>query len=358
MAIPIIVWGLVALGTALFAEGCNRSPRSEDQGGEGEPPAAPTPPPQPPAVAQATPPPVISSTHQTELGLLGFRDADGDGIARWGEQDTYETLRGRNPTLHAGFMTKQERAFHNLASAGDSRFDDVVDDTDFVYQTDPRVLAELMRNDPEYDVLTSGGALERGRNQVNETFGHGSILPEAYRRVMIYCQRGLNDLLPSHADTPLTPNGVYGPTTARLIQAFQGNAGIVDDRRGGAVGPVTYGAMILYLETNPQAMLEELIRLRGEMVQGTRVPFRIGDDTFTLSRIIVGTLQYLYPQEIPAWRSLTGTTDSGATVVRPTLRQAAEGVLEHNFGGVTIGPNVLAQLIAQLQARMRTAQAL
>ncbi len=268
------------------------------------------------------------------LAAWGFIDSNRDGRVSLEELPHY-----KNRKLEAN----QKKAFQLLARlAGDANSLEQKD-LDRL-NTDPYALSQVMNEDPEYrSDLMSRAVLEQGKTQAQ---GLGSqrrdgIPPIAFKRLMTFSQLALN-----HYGLRTPVNGNYDATTAHTVNEFQNHFRLQSGRDGSFIDRSTFGALILSNQYNP-ANLKESIESIGLWLK-KQSPKAFLLDNYEQSHpqqkenikayadLILSTLQYLYPDEVPPWKT-------------EGRRDEANQCLSSRFKTAWISPdtlNLLAQALA------------
>jgi peptidoglycan hydrolase-like protein with peptidoglycan-binding domain len=260
------------------------------------------------------------------LASLGFPDPGRDKVLTEDELPVYQNKAlGKN----------QRDAFRKLAAVGgDSSSIDRADIEALLHY--PKVLARLIREDPEYKAnILKRGVLRFNKRETLSDNGSGreGIRPVAYKRLVSYVQLAYAHIF---HDNPQV-NGVYGSSTQERTQQFQHKTGLaVDGRNGNFIDRSTMGAIALYLEHGPAETLSELGALQARIPSGGQYLERLGSED---RQTIIRALQLLYPSE------LSPSADPSSI----SVAQSASELMQSKLGGVLIGPRIIGRLMERVE---------
>lgn len=264
------------------------------------------------------------------LSKWGFADQNKDGKITSDEIPTYRNIK---------FQSDQFKAFTNLAQmAGDKT---AIDQADLdLIQRDPNALSQVMGNDPEYrGDLIGRASLEEGKREVKSDHRgdvRDGIPPVAYNRLVSFAQMALN-----FKGARLSVSGVYSPETSRAVAVFQSRMGLTG-RDGSFIDRSTFGSLVLASRFSPSVLKESIASIRLWLLKQTPSAFLLDnyqDKHSDYVDLIISTLQYLYPEDVPSWKTEARLAEANVC-------------LERRMGGAWVGPKTLAALIEELDKRI------
>lgn len=262
----------------------------------------------------------------SDLARWGFVDKNGDGSISSDELPTYKNTK---------FQSDQQKAFSNLAQM--AGYQNMVEQVDLeLIQRDSNALSQLMQNDPEYrGDLIDRATLEQGKRESKSASvgeGRDGIPPIAYNRLVSFAQMALK-----FRGARISVSGIYGTETSKSVAAYQSKMGLTG-RDGTFIDRSTFGSLIVTSKYNPSNLKNTLESIKTWLTKQTPSAFLL--DNYQKQHpdyvdLIISTLQYLYPEDVPPWK------------IDNRLAQANACLTKH-FGGAWVGPQTLSKIMAEL----------
>lgn len=274
----------------------------------------------------------------SDLARWGFTDTSKDGKVSLDELPAYKDVK---------FQADQLKAFQNLAKlSGDPN---AIEASDLeMLQSNPSALAGVMRNDPEYQGdLIARAVLKQGEKEVKSTGSDArdGIRPVAYQRLVTFAQLALQ-----HQGARLSASGVYDAKTATAVRDFQQKVGLDAERDGTFIDRSTFAALEMSQRISPAELKVSLQAVKTWLEKQRPTAFMMDayershpkqvDNIRQYVDLIITTLQYLYPQDVPAWKSENRLAEANAC-------------LQKHFGTAWVGPKTFQRLLDAVDARMK-----
>lgn len=263
-----------------------------------------------------------------DLSRWGFVDQNSDGKISINELPSYK---------NSDLQNNQRTAFLNLANLSGDKNTIEQSDLDVILLNSNK-LSEVMLNDPEYrSDLINGAVVEQGKREVFSGYNGDGIPPIAFQRILSFAQLALR-----FQGARLSVSGVYSQDMTRAVANFQNKVGLSAGRNGSFIDRSTFAALALHSKYNPATLKATLTSIRTWLLTQTPKAFLLDNHRAQHPDhvdLIIATLQYLYPAEVPAWKTQNRLDD-------------ANNCLTKHFGGTWVGPKVLQGIIDELDKRI------
>ena len=136
-------------------------------------------------------------------------------------------------------------------------------------------------------------------------------------------------------------NGIYDANMTQAVARFQSRVGLTG-RDGTFIDRSTFASLALASQYNPATIKETLGSIKVWLTKQRPSAFLLDhhqEHYPDQAALIISTLQYLYPEDVPPWKT-EGRLDQ------------ANACLQKYFGGPWIGPRVLQSLMDALDTRI------
>ena len=279
----------------------------------------------------------LSAKQMETVQRLGFCDGtwdtcdcNDDGVVSMADQtDEFVSVNG------------YQQAFVNLAILGGDP--QAIDSIDLSMLHDKETLAEVIANDPSYDVIVSRGtALEYNEEEVPKGDLKPGIPPRHYRRLTYYSQMALAKIV----NPKLAADGVFGDETRRVAEIFQKKLAIREEDGtigdGELLGRRTIGALIMKCRYSKWKMIS---MLAGD------ADFLSANGAFSLTHD--GGVKDSYSEVLPHLLMVLkwlGHIDESAKK-KEEAKRGKEAMLKHFNGTTKIGPKVMGWIIDRVKAQ-------